>query len=450
MKFNSLNLKPWIKEGLNNAKYFELTPIQEIVLTKTNIYQSLIITANTGTGKTLCYLLPVLNNINELDNYTQALIILPTKELANQVYAKIIELTKFNKNLKVKLLNTGDLKCANNIAHVVVGTPTKVEMFCNLNKQQLKVKYFVLDEADMLIDQGFYNVILNVFNRVRTPKLICYAASATLHLSLANQLKKILGNTKVISNASSIWVNEKLTHSIVYQSNMRESLDTLSRLLKTINPYFCIIFANTKKECEDIYQMMLKQNYNVVLIHKDLRPRQRKQIFEKINNNQYQYVIATDLLSRGVDLPNVDLVISYGLPQDTKWYIHRAGRVGRYTKNGISYLIYKPNDDQLINNLINKKINWNFLLINKENKLIEKPFKLRTKKKMKLDYSANAEIKKIINQGSKKVKPGYKKKIQAQINKIKQRKRHEAIEKKVKQQLLLRNINRSKKHKKHH
>ncbi|MCF0227274.1 MAG: C-terminal helicase domain-containing protein [Malacoplasma sp.] len=231
---------------------------------------------------------------------------------------------------------------------------------------------------------------------------------------------------------------------------MSSSLDTLSRLLKTISPYFCIIFANTKTECEEIYQMMIKQNYNVVLIHKDLRQRQRNQIFEKINKNQYQYVIATDLLSRGVDLPNTDLVISYGLPQDTKWYIHRAGRVGRYTRNGTSYLIYKPSDDQLINNLINKNIQWKFLLINKENHLIEKPFKLRIKKKIKFDYSTNAEIKKIINQGSKKVKPGYKKKIQAKINKIKQRKRHEFIEKKIKQQLLISNISRTKKAKKRH
>ena len=127
MKFNHLNLKPWIQSGLIQAHYFELTPIQEIVLNKNNSGRSLIITAKTGTGKTLCYLLPVLNNINELNNHTQALILLPTKELANQVYAKVVQLAKTNKHLRVKLLNSGDLKyAANNITHIVVGTPSKV------------------------------------------------------------------------------------------------------------------------------------------------------------------------------------------------------------------------------------------------------------------------------------------------------------------------------------
>ncbi|MCF0227273.1 MAG: DEAD/DEAH box helicase, partial [Malacoplasma sp.] len=155
MKFDSLNLKLWIHQGLIKNNYFELTPIQEIVLHKANTCRSLIITAKTGTGKTLCYLLPVLNNVNELNAKTQALIVLPTKELANQVYAKSLQLCQLNKTLKIKLLNNSDLKySSNNVPHIVVGTPAKVEAYCNLNKSLLGVKYFVLDEADMLIDQG--------------------------------------------------------------------------------------------------------------------------------------------------------------------------------------------------------------------------------------------------------------------------------------------------------
>ena len=447
MKFKSLSLKPWIIDVLNSKHIYETTDIQTEAFLSNNSNKSLIITSKTGSGKTFCFVINILNKIDLDKKKTQALIIVPTKELANQVYMVLNDFAKQQKDLRIKTL-------ANNInfndavkAQIVIATPTKALDFVRSQDIKSTMKFFVLDEADMLIDFGFYNTITDVFNKINQQHLIKYATSATLHESLANHLKHILTNAKVVSTSDSIWLNEQISHNIVYQSNNNDPYDTLKKFLKTINPYFCIIFANTKNEANNIYKQMLENDYNVGLIHQDFYERKRKQIYRQILDNKFQYLVATDLFARGIDIPHADMVISFGLPSDTMWYIHRAGRIGRNKRNGFSYCIYRTSDDQLINNLIHKKIKWNFYLINKDLKLILKNKDLKLKKKIRYDEQTNNQIKKIVYTNSKKVKPGYKKKIRKQIHKIKQKIRHQNIEKRVKRILTNKNIQRSKKEK---
>ena len=443
MQFKSLSLKPWIIDVLNSKHIYETTDIQTEAFLSNNSNKSLIITSKTGSGKTFCFVINILNKIDLDKKKTQALIIVPTKELANQVYMVLNDFAKQQKDLRIKML-------ANNInfndavkAQIVIATPTKALDFVRSQDIKSTMKFFVLDEADMLIDFGFYNTIIDVFNKINQQHLIKYATSATLHESLANHLKHILTNAKVVSTSDSIWLNEQISHNIVYQSNNNDPYDTLKKFLKTINPYFCIIFANTKNEANNIYKQMLENDYNVGLIHQDFYERKRKQIYRQILDNKFQYLVATDLFARGIDIPHADMVISFGLPSDTMWYIHRAGRVGRNKRNGFSYCIYRTSDDQLINNLIHKKIKWNFYLINKDLKLILKNKNLKLKKKIKYDEQTNNQIKKIVYINSKKVKPGYKKKIRKQIHKIKQKIRHQNIEKRVKRILTNKNIQSS-------
>ncbi len=436
MLFKSLHLPIWVNETLNSNKLIELTEIQSLILTNYQKAHNLIVLAKTGSGKTLCYLLPILDSIDLVKNKTQAIIIAPTKELSNQVYQVLMLFKKYQSNLKIKLLNNFDSKKATQLPHVIIGTPAKIYEYVLNHKNTFDLNYFIMDEVDMLIDFGFYQTIKSIFLQIDHPNLRKWAISATLQPNIANQLKKIIKDTKIISNIDSLYLHPSITHNLIYQSNNIDSLNTLNLLLKTINPYFCLIFANTKKECEAIYKLMIEQNYNACLIHKDLLPRQRKQIFKKIRANQFQYVVTTDLLARGIDLPDADLVISYGLSDDPSWYINRSGRIGRYIKKGNSYLIYRPNDDWKINNLVKKGIHWVYLKIDKNLQLVEKQFKLRFKKPHKLDYSTNLKIKKIIGLNSKKVKPGYKKKINTKIKKIKQKVRHQEIEKKIKKQLI--------------
>ena len=275
MKFTSLNLKEWIIKVLNDKHIYETTDIQSQAFSSKNRDKSLIITSKTGSGKTLCFLINVLNKIDVDKKEVQALIVVPTKELARQIYSLFVEFTKYQNNLKIKLLGKDQNKASVINSQVIIATPNKALEFVKSNNIRNSIKFFVLDEADMLFDFGFYNTINEVFKQIKHPKLIKYATSATLHESLANQLKHILTNATVVSTSSSIWVNDQISHNIVYQSNNIDSHDTLKKFLKTVNPYFCIIFANTKKEANTIYNQMIEQGYNVGIIHFINRTRPR-------------------------------------------------------------------------------------------------------------------------------------------------------------------------------
>lgn len=452
MNFRELKLRSWILNAIDAHHYKELTSIQTEALPFALNHKSLIITSQTGSGKTLCYLIPILQDIDFIQKKTQAVIILPTKELARQVYSRFLDFKSHQKDLRCILLignmdvNQQIKSIRSNQPQIVIGTVTRVLDLMKNGVINKDINTLVLDEVDMLLDMGFHQQVNQIFDLVRTKELQKIACSATTHYSLANQLRKYFQNTKVITVGKSIWSNPSLTHYIVYNSNNDPQI-TLFGLMKSINPYFCIIFANTKNIANMLYEQLLNRNVNVGLLHKDLTTRQRKNIYKDLQDNRYQYLVATDLASRGLDIEGADIVISYDLPDDDIWYIHRVGRVGRAGALGKAYTIYQNGADGKIMRLSKKQVNWNYLFLNKENELVNKPLTLKFKPKLYLDEATNSEIKRIIGAQSKHIKPGYKKKIKAQIYKIKQRKRHEFIEKKIKQRLIQQNIYDTKKKK---
>jgi ATP-dependent RNA helicase CshB len=283
--------------------------------------KSLIITSQTGSGKTLCYLLPILNRLDFTLNKVQAIIILPTKELARQIYSKINDFKANQPRLKCSLLignqdiNQQQHNLRSHPGQIVVGTVSRVHDLLKNKSINHDIKTIVMDEADMLMDLGFIPQIVAILNIVNTPTLQKIACSATTHLSLANSFKNFLGNTTVVTSSNSIWVNDQIQHNVVYDRSYNP-LTTLDGLLKNINPYFCIIFTNTKNIANTLYEHLLNQKINVCLLHKDLTTRQRKNIYREINTNRYQFLVATDLASRGLDINGADIVISYGLPED--------------------------------------------------------------------------------------------------------------------------------------
>lgn len=301
MQFKELNLKKWIVETLDGLKINKLTEIQEKSLPLTLRKNSLIISSQTGSGKTYCYLIPILNNIDLSDPSVQALIILPTKELARQVASKVNDFKKVNKSLcSINLIEQNyqsKFSNKNLIPQIAISTPVKAQEAIKKGLVNKNLKFFVLDEADMLFDLGFTNNIDEILKRINTNSLVKIACSATLHESLSNKLKKYLKDTKVILNSKSIWLNPNIEHNIVYSNNFEDQEGTILKLTKIINPYFCIVFCNTRNEVEKLYKLFLENNLNVAMIHKDLSINERKKIFSDINKNRYQYLIATDLVS---------------------------------------------------------------------------------------------------------------------------------------------------------
>jgi ATP-dependent RNA helicase CshB len=210
MLFNQPNIRYWIRNALKKQGINELTKIQEQVLPYVLNNKNVIITSQTGSGKTLCYLLPILNKIDVNINKIQSLIILPTKELTRQVYSRLIDFKKENNQLKMMLLignndiNKQEKVLKNNPPQIVVGTISKVLDFVKSKKINRDINTLVLDEADMLIDMGFIRQVNELFSFVNSNSLQKIACSATTHTSLANHLSKYLGNTKVISANKSI------------------------------------------------------------------------------------------------------------------------------------------------------------------------------------------------------------------------------------------------------
>jgi len=434
MKFSSLTLKPWLYKALSVNNFIDLTEVQEKTFKAINQGKNVVVSAPTGSGKTLCYLLPMLNNIKAKEPNIQYLIVAPTKELVWQIYHNLLSLTKFNSALKIVLLDNNDKveNLKHNPSQIVIGTVEKIAKAISIGVNFKYLKQIVLDEADMLIDYGFVGSINALFDKLNLYRNDIQKTffSASIHNTVANTFKKAVGNIVSIQLEKNIFTNNKIEHSIVYQKNNDKPIETLKALLKIINPYVCIIFANTKKEVENIYAMMLNAHMDVAMLHKDLNPRERKQVFNRVKNNEFKYLVATDLASRGLDIDGVSDVISFGLPKEDIWYLHRAGRTGRGKYNGSSYVIYDKQYSNNINHLA-KKINWVYYMIN-GSYLVEKAIKIKSKPAI-MDVEMKKEISKLYTSKATKVKPGYKKKIKKQIFKMQQAKKHEYLERKYKQ-----------------
>lgn len=431
MKFASLTLKLWLYSALTNNNFLELTPVQEKAFKLVNQGNNVVISAPTGSGKTLCYLLPILNNINEQDKVVQYVIIAPTKELVWQIYNNFLAFTKFNKQLKIVLLDKAEKvdNLVKNPSQIVIATVEKIRQAIAKGVNFSNLKQIVLDEADMLIDYGFVNSINDIFSKLdlytnNVQKVFC---SASINANVASVFKKTVNELKVIQLEKNIFTNNNINHCVVYLKDNNDPYKTLDQLLQVINPYMCIIFANTKDEVEKIYSNLLEKGLEVGMLHKDIPTRQRKQVFSKLNNNQYKYLVATDLASRGLNIDGVSDVISFSLPKEDIWYLHRSGRTGRGKYKGNSYVIYdKKHDYQLAK--LEQKVSWAYYLLD-NNKLIEKKLYVHKTKPI-VDLAMKKEISKLYSKKNLKVKPGYKKKLKQQIYKIKQKAKRKYIEKK--------------------
>lgn len=428
----------WLNRALHELKITKYTLIQKktipLILKKNNV----IGVSETGTGKTYCYLLPILEKIDFNNDNIQNIILLPTRELANQVYNKLNFFKKENKNLKVTLLTGGteteikNRKIYNNPPHILVTTPQKFYELINQYKLNFNfVNYIVLDEADMLVDLGFFDLVNNIFSNIKNiDKISKVAFSATLHEKLSIQLSKYFKNTKIVDVSNNIWTNNKIEHYLIHFNNI-EKIDLLKQLVKTINPYFCIIFANTKKDVDYIYENLIKIEPSIIKIHGDITSRERKNAYKAINNNVYKYLVATDLASRGLDIDGASHIISYNMPSDDVWYVHRAGRSGRYNYHGKSYVFLEHDNYYMISRLKRKGINWNNIKYNKGEFL---KFNYQFKQIEKKETEVDLKIRKVIQTAPKKVKPNYKKKVKLEIQEIKRKAKRQRIEELVNQQ----------------
>ena len=345
--FNELNIGPEILRAVQDMGFESPTEIQAKaipVLEETG--KDFIGQAQTGTGKTAAFVIPLLNKIDDQSDKVQALILTPTRELAHQVEAEIQKIGKY-KNIKSTSIYGGTSyeKQLRALKHdrpqIVVGTPGRV--LDMINKKALKLadaSYCVLDEADEMLNMGFLEdvqVILDKFNEQR--QLIMF--SATMPKSILKLIERSFNEYEMVKIAKKTLSNDSIEQKyfIVRDKYFKESL---SRLIDVNPDMYGIIFCKTKLETKTVGDDLKKRGYSVEVLNGDMGQAERDHAMRNFKEKKVNIMVCTDVAARGIDVTNLTHVINYGLPQDNESYVHRIGRTGRAGMKGMAYTIIAP------------------------------------------------------------------------------------------------------------
>lgn len=427
-KFERFNFQPFIIEAIKEIGFYQPTEIQERLIPTLLRGESAIGQSQTGTGKTHAYLLPLLENIEPEREEVQVVITAPTRELANQIHQEVLKITKFchpDQEITAKCLvgGTDKQKAIDKLKkqpHIVVGTPGRIHDLAKEHALAIHTATsIVVDEADLMLDMGFLEDVDRIAAAM-PENLQILVFSATIPEKLKPFLKKYLQNPKYTHVAPKQATAAKIEHVLVPLRH-RNKAALLHDMLLSYNPYLAIVFTNTKKMADEVADALTAKGLRVGRIHGDLPPRERKKMMKQIKELEYQYVVATDLAARGIDIEGISHVINYEIPSDLDFYIHRVGRTARAGYSGIAATIYELSDEDAIVKL--EKMGIEF--INKDlqgGNWTDIEDRNRRKKRQKKTDEVEVQARKFI-QKPKKVKPGYKKKHQSEVEKFARKQR---------------------------
>ena len=419
--FLQFGFQPFINEAIEELGFFEPTEIQKKMIPLIAKGQSAIGQSQTGTGKTHSYLLPIIEKINASTEQVQAVVTAPTRELAQQIYHEILKITKNSEIVSRCFIGGTDkqrtIEKLKNQPHIVVGTPGRIN---DLVKDQALFVHtsnvLVIDEADLMLDMGFIEDVDQIAGKM-PENLQMLVFSATIPEKLKPFLKKYMENPQY-AHVEPEQISAKNIKHVIIPKKSREKITVLYDLLVDINPYLGIVFTNTKSKADEVANALSAKGLKVGRIHGGLSPRERKKVMKQTRNLDYQYIVATDLAARGIDIEGVSHIINFELPQDLDFYIHRSGRTARAGNSGIAYTIFEPSDEDALNQLEKMGISFSQQQL-KKGEWIELPPLNKRKNRQKtgtdeIDAKAKSMVRK-----PKKVKPGYKKKMKFKMDKIK-------------------------------
>ena len=340
VEFSSLPLKPALLENIESLGYRHLTPIQAETLPHILEGKDVIAQAKTGSGKTAAFGIGLLSRLDFSSFRVQALVLCPTRELADQVCKEIRTLARFTQNIKVLSLCGGvpfgpQLGSLEHGVHVVVGTPGRIQE--HLRKRSLRLsnlKTLVLDEADRMLDMGFEEVITDVISYAPTHRqTLLFSATYT------DPIREI--SQKFQYQPLSVSIDSRHHESVIeqrfYQIEKSKRISALGYLLAYHRPESTVVFCNTRRECQDITAALSDCGFSVQTLHGDLEQKHRDQVLVRFANNSCSILVATDVAARGLDIKELQAVINYDLPWDPEIYVHRIGRTGRAGKKGLAF-----------------------------------------------------------------------------------------------------------------
>jgi ATP-independent RNA helicase DbpA len=345
--FATLALAPATLANLEQLGYLEMTPIQAASLPVALAGTDLIAQAKTGSGKTAAFALALLAKLNPRWFSVQAMVMCPTRELADQVTVEIRRLARAQDNIKVVTLCggialRGQRASLENGAHIVVGTPGRI--MDHLERGYLVLdglNTLVLDEADRMLDMGFFDDIAKVVKQ--TPKerqTLLFSATYPEGIEkLARQFMRTPQQIKIEAPQAQSQIEQRF-----YEVTRANRLETVGKLLMHFRPVSTLAFCNTKQQCKDLVDLLQQQGFNALALYGELEQRERDQVLAQFSNRSCSVLVATDVASRGLDINQLEAVINVDITPDPEVHVHRVGRTGRAGASGLALSLASMND----------------------------------------------------------------------------------------------------------
>ena len=354
MKFKELGLDHDLLKAIAQSGFEEATPIQAETIPLVLEGKDVIGQAQTGTGKTAAFGLPILQHIDKADRSIQALVISPTRELAIQTQEELYRLGR-DKKIKVQAVYGGadirrQIRQLADHPQIVVGTPGRI--LDHIGRHTLKLEHLdtlVLDEADEMLDMGFIDDIEKIVEQMPTERQTLLF-SATMPAAIMRLTNKFMKEPVIVKIKA-----KELTADTVEQYYVRakdyEKFDVMTRLFDVQDPDLALIFGRTKRRVDELTRGLKARGYRAEGIHGDLTQQKRMSVLRQFKSGQLDFLVATDVAARGLDISGVTHVYNYDIPQDPDSYVHRIGRTGRAGHKGVSVTFVTPNEIEYLHTI---------------------------------------------------------------------------------------------------
>lgn len=428
MSFKDFNFKPYIQSALDELKFVDPTDVQAKLIPVVRSGRDLVGESKTGSGKTHTFLLPIFEKLDESSDDVQVVITAPSRELATQIYQATKQIAEHSEQ-EVRVVNyvggTDKLRQIEKLKvsqpHIVIGTPGRIYDLVKSGDLAIhKAHTFVVDEADMTLDMGFLDTVDKIAGSL--PKDVqILVFSATIPQKLQPFLKKYLTNPLMEKIKTATVIADTIDNWLLSTKGCDKNAQILE-LSKLMQPYLAMIFVNTKERADELHSYLSSNGLKVAKIHGGIAPRERKRIMNQVKNLEFEYIVATDLAARGIDIEGVSHVINDAIPQDLFFFVHRVGRTGRNGLSGTAITLYQPSDDSDIREL--EKLGINFIpKVIKNGEFQDTYDRDRRNNREKSYQKLDTEMIGLVKKKKKKIKPGYKKKIQWKVDEKRRKER---------------------------
>jgi ATP-dependent RNA helicase DbpA len=362
--FTQLSLSPALAQGIDALSYTAMTPVQAQALPAILEGRDVIAQAPTGSGKTAAFGLGLLHRLDPLDAATQALVLCPTRELADQVGKQLRKLATGIPNLKISIL-CGGLPLAPQLAslahepHVVVGTPGRIQELVQKKALQLgRIGTLVLDEADRMLDMGFEDAIRDIVKRLPKQRqtLLFSATFPDAIRSLGNAMLRDAFEVSIGGGTEPATIEQ-----LFFEVEQDRKAPLLAALLLRYKPESCVVFCNMRKDTEEVTGSLAHYGFTALALHGDMEQRDREEVLVRFANRSCAVLVASDVAARGLDVEDLGAVVNYDLPSDADTYLHRIGRTGRAGREGLALSLCMPHElprKTAISERLGKPLRW--------------------------------------------------------------------------------------------